>query len=200
MVVKASLFSMKISEVPTTLSPDGRSRKPHLRTWRDGWRHLRFLLMYSPKWLFLLPGLLLMICGTIISIIIFEGSVNINNTIIDIHTLLFASLSVIIGFQLILFYLLSKLIAIKKELLPYSRKISNIYRYITLERGILLGIILFIIGFSFSLYTFYLWYLLGIIDLDPSQTMRFVIPGATLMTLGTELILYSFFISIVWFE
>jgi glycosyltransferase involved in cell wall biosynthesis len=129
MVVKASLYGLKITEVPTTLSPDGRSRPPHLKTWRDGWRHLRFLLMYSPRWLFLYPGLALMFLGFVATIWFMTQP--------KVHTLLYSATALIIGFQIVSFAVFTKAFAISEGLLPEDRKLKRFLRYINLEVGLM---------------------------------------------------------------
>src|SRR6204780_1498704 len=146
MVVKASLLGMKVSEVPTTLSPDGRSRAPHLRTWRDGWRHLRFLLIYSHRWLFLYPGIVLMVSGLIACALLLPGRRVFHGIGFDVHTLLYAFVSVLLGFQLISFAAFTKVFAITEGLLPPDPRLNRVFRWITLETGLLLGGSLMLIG------------------------------------------------------
>ena len=124
MVVKASLLRMKVSEVPTTLSPDGRNRAPHLRTWRDGWRHLRFLLMYSPRWLFLYPGIGLMVLGLVGTLLLLPGRLVFRGIGFDVHTLLYAFVSMLLGFQLIAFATFTKVFAITEGLLPEDPRLT----------------------------------------------------------------------------
>jgi hypothetical protein len=133
MVVKASLLGMKVSEIPTTLSPDGRSRAPHLRTWRDGWRSLRFLLMYSPRWLFLYPGIVLILLGLAGCIWLLPGPRVIHGIGIDVHTLLYAFVSVLLGFQLVTFAVFTKVFATSEGLLPEDPRFRRIFSYMTLE-------------------------------------------------------------------
>jgi glycosyltransferase involved in cell wall biosynthesis len=189
MVVKASLYGLKITEVPTTLSPDGRSRPPHLKTWRDGWRHLRFLLMYSPRWLFLYPGLALMFLGLIATIWFMTQP--------KVHTLLYSATALIIGFQIVSFAIFTKAFAISEGLLPEDRKLRRFLRYINLEVGLIIGIILFFLGIGGSVYALYIWNdrLYG--ALDPAVTMRIVIPSVTALALGVQVIFSSFFLSVL---
>ena len=193
MVVKASLHRMRIAEVPTTLSPDGRSRPPHLRSWRDGWRHLRFLLLYSPRWLFLYPGVLLMLLGLIVGLWLLPGS----RGIFDIHTLLFAATAIIVGFQAIAFAVFTKVFAISEGLIPEDRRLNRVFRHINLEIGLIVGGALFLAGIAGSIYAFGIWgtHLFG--PLDPSQTMRIVIPSVTCLALGVQTIFSSFFLSVL---
>ncbi|MBA2496813.1 MAG: glycosyltransferase family 2 protein, partial [Acidimicrobiia bacterium] len=130
MVVKATLYDLAISEVPTTLSPDGRSRPPHLRTWHDGWRHLRFLLLYSPRWLFLLPGLLLMAAGTIAGALLLREPVEVGDTVFDVQTLLYCAIAIIIGFQAVVFAVFTKVFAISEGLLPEDPRLDRAFKYV----------------------------------------------------------------------
>ncbi|GBD51189.1 glycosyltransferase [Microcystis aeruginosa NIES-298] len=189
MVVKASLYGLKITEVPTTLSPDGRSRPPHLKTWRDGWRHLRFLLMYSPRWLFLYPGLALMFLGFVATIWFIPQP--------RVHTLLYSATALIIGFQIVSFAIFTKAFAISEGLLPEDRKLRRFLRYINLEVGLIIGVILFLVGIGGSVYALYTWNAQLYGALDPAVTMRIVIPSVTALGLGVQVIFSSFFLSVL---
>lgn len=197
MVVKAVLSNMKISEVPTTLLPDGRSQTPHLRTWRDGWRHLRFMLLYSPNWLFWYPGLALMFMGTIIGLLVIRGSIIIYGLTFDLHTLLYAAMAVILGFQSAIFAVVSKTFAITEKLLPTSHRLEFLLRYLTLEVGLIIGAILIFIGLAGSIYTIILWANASFEGLNPSVTMRIAIPSLTLLAIGVQVVLFSFLLSIL---
>lgn len=189
MVVKATLNKMRITEVPTTLSPDGRSRPPHLNTWRDGWRHLRFLLLYSPRWLFLYPGFLLMLIGLISTFSLISSP--------KIHTLLYSSAAIIIGFQLVTFAIFTKIFAINEGLLPRDAKLNRLLRYINLEGGLIAGCILLLIGFVSSIYAFMLWENNAFGALNPVEVMRIVIPAVTTLALGFQVMFSSFFLSVL---
>ncbi|GCE60755.1 glycosyltransferase family 2 protein [Microcystis aeruginosa] len=189
MVVKASLYGLKITEVPTTLSPDGRSRPPHLKTWRDGWRHLRFLLMYSPRWLFLYPGLALMFLGFVATIWFMTQP--------RVHTLLYSATALIIGFQIVSFAIFTKAFAISEGLLPEDRKLRRFLRYINLEVGLIIGVILFLVGIGGSVYALYTLNAQLYGALDPAVTMRIVIPSVTALGLGVQVIFSSFFLSVL---
>lgn len=197
MVVKATLHKIRITEVPTTLSPDGRSRPPHLRSWRDGWRHLRFLLLYSPRWLFFYPGGLLMLLGVVSGIWLLTGPIVIRNVTFDIHTLFYAALAVIIGFQAVNFAVFTKIFAISEGLLPEDEMMTKLFRYITLEVGLIIGGVLFLSGFAVSAYAVGAWQALSFGPLDPGHVLRMIIPAGTAMTLGCQIILSSFFMSIL---
>jgi len=197
MIIKTSIFGGRISEVPITLYPDGRRlRKPHLRTWRDGWRTLRFLLMYSPRWLFLVPGILLIALGVLGYAIALPG-MEIRGVRFDVHTLLFASLSAICGYQAILFAVMTKMFAIREGLLPEDPRLTRLYRHVDLEKGLLLGAAGLIAGVSFLAVAVAQWYARDFGALDYARTMRVAIPGVTLTTLGVQTVLSSFFLSIL---
>ena len=136
MVVKATLRGLRITEVPTSLSPDGRGRPPHLRSWRDGWRYLRFLLLYSPRWLFLYPGLGLMLLGLLTGLLLLPGPLTVGNVNFDVHSLLYAALATVIGFQAVTFALFSKIFAISEGLLPEDSRLTRLLRWVTLEMGL----------------------------------------------------------------
>jgi glycosyltransferase involved in cell wall biosynthesis len=197
MVVKATLHHMRISEVPTTLSPDGRSRPPHLRSWRDGWRHLRFLLLYSPRWLFLYPGIALMVMGVVTGLWLLPGPRTIGDITLDVHTLLYAAVAIIIGFQAITFAAFTKVFAISERLLPEDPRINRILHILNLETGLLGGGLCIATGLGASLYAVGDWGLRSFGNLDPVTTLRLVIPAVTLLTLGFQIILASFFLSVL---
>jgi glycosyltransferase involved in cell wall biosynthesis len=197
MVVKASLYNLRITEVPTVLSPDGRSRPPHLRSWRDGWRHLRFLLLYSPRWLFLYPGLILMILGMITMICLLPTS--------RVHSLMYSATAVIIGFQMTTFAIFTKIFAVREGLLPRNHRlfpqnkiaINKVFRYTNLELGLLCGGLLLLLGLGGSIYIFGTWERNLFGSLDPVNIMRILIPSVTCLALGIQIIFSSFFISIL---
>jgi glycosyltransferase involved in cell wall biosynthesis len=197
MVVKASLYKLRITEVPTVLSPDGRSRPPHLRTWRDGWRHLRFLLLYSPRWLFLYPGTALMIGGLIVSIWLLPGPQKIGGISFDVHTLLYGAIAIIIGFQAVTFAFFTKVFAISEKLLPEDPKLNKIFRYVTLETGLIIGVTQILIGIVGSFLSLTIWRETAFGSLDSSKTLRLVIPSLTCLTVGLQMVLSSFFLSVL---
>jgi hypothetical protein len=196
-VVKATLHKLRIAEVPTTLSPDGRSRPPHLRSLRDGWRHLRFLLLYSPRWLFLYPGLLLIVLGGLASGWLLLGPRVIDGVTFDVHTLLYAAMAIVIGFQTVVFALLTKVFAVSEGLLPEDPRLGRLFRYVKLETGLTVGSLLLVAGIALSLYALSSWGSHFFGPLNPSTTLRLVIPAVTLITLGLQIILSSFFLSIL---
>ncbi len=197
MIVKASLLNLIITEVPTILSKDGRTRPPHLNTWNDGWRHLRFLLLYSPKWLFFYPGLLLMLLGIITSSILIYNPITIGSITFDVHTLLFTTVSILIGFQFILFYGLTKVYTVENDLLPKSKNYDRQFKFINLEKGLITGVVLILIGLTLSIIASTNWYELSFGDITNSNTLRLVIPAITSMFLGVQVILFSLFFSIL---
>ena len=197
MVVKASLQKMRIAEVPTTLSPDGRSRPPHLRSWRDGWRHLRFLLLYSPRWLFLYPGALLMLIGALVGILLLWQSITIGGVTFGVHTLVYAALAEIVGFQSVIFAVFTKVFAINERLLPEDPRMNKMFEYITLETGLIVGSVLLVAGLAGSVYAFSIWGERDFGLLDPTRTLRLVIPAFTAIALGIQIILSSFFLSVL---
>jgi glycosyltransferase involved in cell wall biosynthesis len=197
MVVKASLLGMDVAEVPVMLSPDGRSRKPHLRTWRDGWRHLRFLLVYSPRWLFLYPGLALMAAGLAVGLWLMPGPRVIGGVGFDLQTLLYAGVAMLLGFQAVVFAIFTKVYAISNGLLPGDRRIERMLRVVTLETGLIVGALLFLFGLAGSLFAVGIWGEVRFRDLDPSSTMRVIVPSVVALTLGVQIILSSFFLSVL---
>ena len=197
MVVKASLLGMKVAEVPTTLSPDGRSRAPHLRTWRDGWRHLRFMLIYSPRWLFLYPGLLLMLLGAFLGALTLPGPFDLGFTTIDIHTLVYGATMIATGYQLVLFAVLVKAYGISTGLLPHDKVAEAAFARIKLETGIVVGVVLLAVGLGLAVYALATWGSRGLGPLDVGPTMRLVIPSSLLLMLGTQTIFSSFFLSVL---
>lgn len=184
-VVKASMLKLKITEVPTTVFPAGRSRKPHLRTFPDGWRHLRFLLLYSPKWLFFIPGLLLTVFGFVMTL-----SVLLGNDILPIQWLAINSSLLLVGFQFMIFYALTKIYATNHGLIPRSDNYSKLFNHFTLERGLLVGLFITIIGVVMAI--------LGLKDISNLEdSLRIIIPGAIAIALGIQMILFSFFFSVL---
>ena len=197
MVVKATLFNLRIAEIPTVLSPDGRDRPPHLRTWRDGWRYLRFLLLYSPRWLFLYPGIALFVLGAAIGAWLLPGPRLIGPVTFDYDTLLFGAMAILVGFQSISFAAFSKLFATSEGLLPDDPLMNRLYRYITLEVGLVLGAILMLAGASMWISGLSYWRSHQFGPLDPGKTLRIIIPGFVSLVLGTQIILSSFFLSVL---
>jgi glycosyltransferase involved in cell wall biosynthesis len=197
MVVKATLLRMRIAEVPVVLSPDGRSRPPHLRSWRDGWRHLRFLLLYSPRWLFLYPGFALMLAGIAVALWLIPGPRMIGSVGFDVQTLLYAGMAIVLGFQAVLFAIFTKVFAINAGLLPHDARLERLLKIMTLEGGLVIGTLLFFSGLAGSLYAVGLWGQSSFGPLDPSSTLRVIIPSVVALTLGCQIVLSSFFLSVL---
>lgn len=197
MVVKATLLRLNITEVPTTLSPDGRSRPPHLRTWRDGWRTLRFFLLYSPRWLFLYPGMLLMAVGSALGLWLLPGTRTIGSVAFDVHTMLYCAAMVLLGFQAIAFAVFTKLFAITEGLLPPDPTLDRLFRYVNLEVGIGVGSILILSGLTTSIFAVGFWGARHFGELDYAHSMRIVIPAVLLLVLGAQTVFASFFLSVL---
>jgi hypothetical protein len=197
MIIKASLHGAKISEVPITLHPDGRkAHAPHLRTFRDGWRTLRFFLIFSPRWLFLLPGCLLVLFG-LLGYGLALPAVKVGVVTFDAHTLLFASLAMLLGYQSILFSIFAKTFAINEGLLPKDPQLDGFFKVMYLERGLILGLLGLLAGVSLLGAAVWQWWGANFGSLDYAKTMRWVIPGVTMTALGFQTILSSFFVSIL---
>jgi glycosyltransferase involved in cell wall biosynthesis len=197
MIVKATLSGWRIAEVPTILSTSGRSRAPHLRSWHDGWRHLRFLLLMSPQWLMLYPGAFLIAVGVLGQIVIARGPILVAGVGFDIHTMLYAGGAVILGIQLVLFSILARTIGVLKNVLPMSPSLARLLKAFTLERGILLGLILGISGLTLTAYSVMSWAQARLAALDPAIVMRVAIPSVTLMLAGAEIIFSSFLLRFI---
>lgn len=197
LIVKATLNKLRIAEVPTTLSPDGRQRPPHLRSWRDGWRHLRFLLMYSPRWLFLYPGLLLMATGTLVGLWLIPGARRIGNINFDLHTLLYAAAAVLIGFESVTFAVFARVFARNEGLLPKDAALDKWLNRISLEMGLAVGAILVVFGIAMTVAALRAWSRVSFSNLNPSVESRLVIPAVTALILGCQTILSSFMLSIL---
>jgi glycosyltransferase involved in cell wall biosynthesis len=197
MIVKAVLAGLRIEEVPTVLWPAGRSRPPHLRSWRDGWRHLRFLLMMSPRWLLLYPGAFLIAAGTAAELAIWHGPIIIHGVGFDIHTMLYAAGATILGLQLVIFSLIGRTVGVLKQLLPMTPSLERFLRVFTVERGILLGVSLGLIGLALAVYSVDTWAHARLGALDPVTIMRVVIASVTLMLAGGEILFASFLLGLI---
>jgi glycosyltransferase involved in cell wall biosynthesis len=197
LVVKAALAGWRIAEVPIILHPDGRGRASHLRSWRDGWRHLRFLLLFSPRWLFLYPGLALLAAGTALTTALYFTPLRLRGAGLDIHSMLYASAAALLGMQLCLFALFARVSAQNAGLLPRRPSLDRLLKTLTLERGLLLGLGLALCGLLWSGAAFWQWREAGFGALDPRVVMRDTIPAAALMVGGTEIMLASFLLSLL---
>ncbi|MGA8048856.1 MAG: glycosyltransferase family 2 protein [Burkholderiales bacterium] len=197
LVVKAALAGWPVAEVPTTLHPDGRGRPPHLRSWRDGWRHLRFLLLFSPRWLFLYPGLTLLTLGTALTTALYFAPLHIGAAGLDIHSMLYGSAGAMLGLQLCLFALFARVSAQNAGLLPPQPTLDRLLRVITLERGVLTGLAAVLTGLIWSAVALWHWGEAGFGALDPRMVMRDTIPATALMVSGMEVMLGSFLLSLL---
>jgi glycosyltransferase involved in cell wall biosynthesis len=198
MIVKATLLGMRVTEVPTTLDPDGRSRPPHLRPWRDGWRHLRFLLLFSPRWLFLYPGLLVMIAGILLGAMLMRGPVTLTPRHgLGVHSLLYASGAVLLGYQAVTFAFLARIFAFNEGLIHDDPPIRRLCRWFTLELGLAVGVFLIILGVAGTIVAVTAWNRTGFGPLDPERMLRTVVPTTTALTMGAQTILFSFFFSVL---
>ena len=196
MIVKATLHGLRITEIPITLHKDGRDRRPHLRSWRDGWRHLRFMLLYSPAWLFLIPGGALLLVGSVVSAILVAGAVHVAGIGFDTSTLLVSAMTVILGYQVIVFGIISKVFAISEGLRPPDPLLDRMYRKVNLEVGIAAGVVLVVAGFASLLGALLYWRSHGFGPLDYSVSQRIIIPGVTAIVLGLQTVFSSFLLSV----
>ena len=197
MVVKAALSGLQIAEVPTTLAPDGRGRPPHLRTWRDGWRHLRFLLIYCPRWLFLYPGLMMAGLGIVLLLWLVAGSRRVLGVELDIHTMLAGSGFVLLGVQAVMFHVFAKSFAINMRLLPADQRFETFLSRVSLEHGLLLGAALLAAGLIGSAAAFLHWERSGFGPQNPVELMRIEIPAITSAVAGIQAMFGSFFLGVL---
>ncbi len=197
MVAKAALYGLRVSEVPTTLSPDLRSRPPHLRTWRDGWRTLRFFLLYSPRWLFFYPGLALMLVGLALSIAVLPGALDIFGARLDVHTLLYAGAAIVVGFQGVAFSALARVYAASEGFLPDTPLVNRARKVFSLERGLLAGGVLLLASLILTVIALVRWDDSSFHHLDYPSTLRLAIPAAVMLMLGVQIIFSSFFLSVL---
>ena len=197
MVVKATLGRQKITEVPTVLAKDGRSRPPHLRTWRDGWRHLRFLLLFSPRWLFFIPGIAMLLLGLIIGGMIATGPITIGDVTFGVDTLVASGGMVIIGFQAVFFWLFTRVYARSEGFLPESPRAEKVLARLTLERVLVLGAVIGLAGMGGLIFSLTAWQANGFGQLDYEHALRVMVPSLTALTLSCQAILGCFFMSIL---
>ena len=198
MVVRASLAGETISEVPTTLRPDGRTRPPHLRTWHDGWRHLRFLLLFSPRWLFLVPGAVLTVLGLVLTAVLsINGSIHVGATTFQVNTLVYAAALTLVGVQTATFGVFTRIYAVSKGYLPRDDRLDRFGAWFRLERGLWIGAALFVAGLVAALISLAWWRQSHFRALDAEHQLRLVVPAALGLVLGSWIILSSFFLSIL---
>jgi glycosyltransferase involved in cell wall biosynthesis len=199
MIVRATVQGLRIEEVATTLTPAGRTRPPHLRSFRDGWRHLRFLLLFSPRWLFLYPGLLLMIAGLASMLWLLPAPRRVGRIELDVNTLVFSAAAIVCGFQAMVFAVLSKVFAMNAGLLPEDRRVRRLTSVVTVESGTIAGVLLVLGGLTGGVYAVGLWGRAAFGPLDPQVTLRVVAPSATALILGLQMIFASFFLAVLGF-
>src|SRR5207253_2169277 len=197
MVVKATLADQHVTEVPTTLAKDGRSRPPHLHTWRDGWRHLRFLLLFSPRWLFFVPGLVLLIAGLAVGAIVVPHPFSIGAVTFDVDTLVAASAMVVIGFQSVLFWLFTQVYAGSEGFLPEEPKVQRVLERLSLERGLILGALIGLAGLAGLILSLLYWNDLNFRQLNYEHSLRIMIPSVTALIVSCQVVLGTFFLSIL---
>lgn len=195
MVIKASLRGLNISEVPITLHKDGRSRPPHLRSWRDGWRHLRFMLLFSPRWLLLYPGVAALLLGGGFFIRLLAGPIHFGQVSFDLNSLEIAGLVLLFGFQMILFACFARIFAFTRGFLPANHALSRAFGFFTLEKGLLAGAAAALAGLAIIGYALLGWAATGFGNLDPLETTRTVIAGRTLASIGLQTVLFSLIFS-----
>jgi hypothetical protein len=197
MVMKATLKGLPVAEVPITLHPDGRSRPPHLRAWRDGWRHLRFMLIYSPRWLFLMPGLALVLLGAGAILLLCARPFLAFGIAFDVGTELVAAMSIIAGVQMVSFACFTKVFGIAEGLLPEDRRFAEVFRVLTLERGLVAGLILLLAGLGLLGWAVWLWKMAGFGGLSYASNLRLLVPAVTAIVAGLQVICASFFMSVL---
>jgi glycosyltransferase involved in cell wall biosynthesis len=200
MVVRSTVARLKIAQVPITLRPDGRTRAPHLRSWRDGWRHLRFMLLYSPKWLFFVPGLFLFTAGTFGFLVLMPGPVRIGAVTFDTNTLLICSAIILIGFQVVFFAIYTKTFAVQTGLLRPDSRITWLLNTQPVEWGVGIGLILALLGMGYLVYSVLQWQEAGFGNLPYSESLRIVIPGVTAVALGVQCIFSGFALAVLGLE
>lgn len=196
-VIKASILGMRVCEVPTTLSPDGRDRPPHLRSFRDGWRHLRFLLIYSPRWLFFYPGLILLFFGALASLVLFFGPVNTSLRLFDFHSFILAGTVMILGLSMLSFASISRVFAYNFGLLPNRPRFFNLFKYFNLEIGLVTGFAALLLGIILIGWAATLSNSPGFDSIGFGQSIRLVFGGALSIITGGQIILTSFVLSIL---
>ncbi len=197
MVAKSALYGLRVSEVPTTLSPDLRSRKPHLRTWRDGWRTLRFFLLFSPRWLFFYPGLALMALGLILSVAVLPGALDLFGARLDVQTLLYAGAAIVVGFQGVAFAILARVYAASEGFLPETALVRRARELCSLEHGLLAGGVLLLACLILTVIAFVRWDDSSFRHLDYPSALRLTVPAAVSLMLAVEVIFSSFFMGVL---
>ncbi|MEN3356974.1 MAG: hypothetical protein V7637_956 [Mycobacteriales bacterium] len=197
MVVKSALGGLRIAEVPTTLAPDGRSRPPHLRTWRDGWRHLRFLLLYSPRWLFFYPGLALTAVSLVVGLVVSIGPTQVGRVTFDVDTLVAAGGGLVAGYQAVVFAVLTRVYAAAEGFLPAGPRTRRVQEDFRLEWGLLAGALLVVAGLVGLVVAVLHWNLAGFGRLNPSRELRLVVPSVVAAVVGCQTAFASLVVSVL---
>jgi glycosyltransferase involved in cell wall biosynthesis len=200
MIIKSRLAGLKMTEVPITLYKDGRSRPPHLKRWRDGWRHLRFMLLHSPKWLFTIPGIMMMVIGIIGEILLMPGVLKVGNVNFDVHTLIVMAVLIILGVQIMFTGIFATLYAHIRGILPEDKKYTDFIRKFTLEKVLIFCLILFTFGLAGFLYTLWEWYRVNFAELNYQVTMRQLIPSLTLIAVSVQGMFNGFMLSLLFLK
>ena len=200
MIVQANLNNLKIVEIPTTLKKDGRSRPPHLKSFSDGWRHLKFLLLYSPKWLFLIPGLILVLIGLFGNVAFMFDNIHIGSVVLGVHSRLYLGAMVVVGLQMIIFALFAKVYAVNSGMHPKKDKIGELLKKITLEKVLILGVIFTIVGIALTIYAMIIWKKKSWGELNPTDVMPITIPAVYLIIIGVQVAFTSFVIGVLNIE
>lgn len=197
MVVKATVHKLRITEVPTTLSPDGRKRPPHLRSWRDGWRHLRFLCLYSPRWLFLYPGFAAFIAGLAVMAWLIPGPQKVGGVYFGIHTMFYAAVAIVIGFQSMTFWVFAKIYGAREGIVPPDPGFQGMLKMVTFENGLIAGAVMFASGLGLGIYAVSWWGEQSFGPLSAAEMMRLVIPSGTAILMAFQVAYSGFFVSIL---
>ena len=197
MVIKATLAGLAITEVPIVLHPDGRSRPPHLRSWRDGWRHLRFMLLFSPRWLFLMPGIGISLVGTVGLVVLALGRMIFGQVVLDVGTMMVSSMLLLVGTQLLWFAIFTRSFAVAEGLLPPNPRLRQILKAFSLEWGLLSGLLLGMAGMGLLGWAFLDWQRAGFQGLAYGTNLRRIIPATTLIMLGIQFLFGSFFLGVL---
>jgi glycosyltransferase involved in cell wall biosynthesis len=197
MVVKARMHDLRIAEVPIMLSPDGRGRAPHLRWYRDGWRSLRFYLLMSPRWFFAIPGLALLGCGLIVSIVLLRGPVSVMSITFDYHTLMYSTSAIVLGYQAILLFIFAKLMAVESGLHPPRTRFGFLERRGTLEWSAVIGVTLVALGVALGIFAAHQWSLVGFGSLRPAFTIRVVSCSVLFLLLGGQTLMAGFYFGLM---
>jgi len=197
MVIRATLAGMKIAEVPVTLHPDGRSRAPHLRSWRDGWRHLRFMLLFCPRWLFLIPGVILAVPGLMGVIALSFGNLDLGGVTLDVGTLMACAMMLLVGLQVIWFAVFTRAFAEVEGLLPPQARLRKVQESVTLEWGLVSGLVLAAGGMGLFLWAFLDWRAAGFGGISYADNLRRIIPASTMILLGIQNGFGSFFMGVL---